>query len=99
VPDGDQEAVSDGDQRAFLAAACGQTTISGLQVRVLGASCRGCRFTEGAAQPRVAVAGGATVVFAGRFVVARTMPAQEARCLAVGKRAMLVPISARMTWA
>jgi hypothetical protein len=30
MPDGDQEAVSDGDQRAFLAAARGQTTISGL---------------------------------------------------------------------
>jgi hypothetical protein len=49
VPDGDEDAVPDSDQRAFLAAAGGQAAIAGLQVGVLGAGGRSRRFAESAA--------------------------------------------------
>jgi hypothetical protein len=46
VPDGDEKAVSDRDQRAFLAEAGGQAPIAGLQVGVLGAGGRSSRLAE-----------------------------------------------------
>lgn len=65
LPGGGEDGMADGDERAFLAAAGGEAPVSITEVAGLAAACGGGYLAEDTAQPRVALAGSAGVVFAG----------------------------------
>ena len=99
MPDDDQDRVSNGHRGTPRSPPSPYTGVLRAKVGVFGASSGMSGFDEGDAEPFGAVTGPPRAVLAGRLVVAWDMPAQLARCPAVGKRDMSVPISARITWA
>src|SRR6266511_2305056 len=88
--------MADGDRRAFLAPPGPQPAVLGREIRVLGPARRLRGFDEPRAQVGAALAGLAAAPLAGTLVIPGAIPAQAARCAAVGKRLLSGPISARM---
>src|SRR5262249_41036672 len=81
-PDDRQDAVSDGDERAFLAATRGHMVELAVEGGVFRVRNRVCSLGQASAQPLVALAGLAALAFAGAFVVAgaHRRPRREMGC-------------------
>jgi hypothetical protein len=96
VVDGDEEGMGDGDDGALLAAPEREVAVEGAVVAVRTPGGGPGDLDHGRPQPGVAMAGRARASCPADSLLPGQSRAQEARCLAVGKRLMSTPISAMM---
>jgi hypothetical protein len=94
VVDDDKDRVAESDSCLLLAAAGGEPTVLRSEVGAPASAERVGGFNQSRTQLDVAFASPATLALAGALQVARAHPAHVARCAALGKRRMSVPISA-----
>jgi len=90
----DKQAVSDRGGRSIGTPSRCQAAVLSFEVAVLGAASGAGSLGQRATQPAVAFGGGRAFSDAGRLLIAGQIPAHDAKCPAVGKRLISVPISA-----